>query len=76
MVICFGMSIKNGPKQAINQSIIKICHSLEIQVIASGITQVEEWSWLRLAGIKAFQGDLFAKVSPRKLPIINWPIKA
>ena len=67
---------KNGPKQAINQSIIKICHSLEIQVIASGITQVEEWSWLRLAGIKAFQGDLFAKVSPRKLPIINWPIKA
>lgn len=66
---------KNGPKQAINQSIIKICSSLEIQVIASGISQVEEWSWLRLAGIKAFQGDLFAGVLPRKLPAINWPVQ-
>ncbi|MBT0726701.1 diguanylate phosphodiesterase [Rosenbergiella australiborealis] len=67
---------KNGPKQAINQSIIKICSSLEIQVIASGITQAEEWSWLRLAGVKAFQGDLFATVVPRKLPAIHWPIKS
>lgn len=66
---------KNGPKQAINQSIIKICSSLEIQVIASGITQVEEWSWLRLAGVKAFQGELFAGVLPRKLPAINWPVR-
>ncbi|SER10183.1 EAL domain, c-di-GMP-specific phosphodiesterase class I (or its enzymatically inactive variant) [Rosenbergiella nectarea] len=66
---------KNGPKQAINQSIIKICSSLEIQVIASGITQVEEWSWLRLAGVKAFQGELFAGVLPRKLPAINWPVQ-
>lgn len=67
---------KNGPKQAINQSIIKICSSLEIQVVASGITQAEEWSWLRLAGIKAFQGNLFADVIPRKLPAIQWPVKS
>ena len=67
---------KNGPKQAINQSIIKICSSLEIQVVASGITQVEEWSWLRLAGVKAFQGNLFADVIPRKLPTIHWPVKS
>lgn len=65
---------KSGPKQAINQSILKICSSLEIQVIAAGIDKPEEWSWLQLAGVKAFQGPLFSKAEPLKLPNINWPV--
>lgn len=54
---------KSGPRQAIIQSIIKCCASLEILFCAVGVELAEEWMWLESAGISQFQGHLFA--SPR-----------
>ena len=66
---------KDGPKQAIVQAIIKCCASLEITVIATGITQPEEWMWLEAAGVCNFQGDLFAKAKLNAIPAVAWPEK-
>ena len=54
---------KSGPRQAIIQSIIKCCASLEILFCAVGVELAEEWMWLESAGISQFRGHLFA--SPR-----------
>lgn len=48
---------RSGPKQAVVQAIIKCCSALEINVIASGIEQPEEWMWLEAAGVIDFQGS-------------------
>ena len=45
---------KSGPRQAIIQSIIKCCASLEILFCAVGVELAEEWMWLESAGISQF----------------------
>lgn len=50
-----------GPKQAIVHGILRCCSELEITVVAEGVEKVEEWCWLAAAGIKYFQGYLFAR---------------
>ncbi len=46
---------KSGPRQAIIQSIIKCCASLEILFCAVGVELAEEWMWLESAGISQFR---------------------
>ncbi len=66
---------KSGPRQAIIQSIITCCASLEIQICAVGVELAEEWMWLESAGIAQFQGHLFARPRTGGIPPVAWPEK-
>jgi len=65
----------HGPKQAIVNAIVKCCAELEISVVAEGVEKVEEWCWLEAAGIKHFQGYLFAKPALNGVAPVCWPVK-
>lgn len=64
----------HGPKQAIVHGIVRCCSELEITVVAEGVEKVEEWCWLEAAGIKYFQGYLFARPVLNRAPSVSWPI--
>ncbi|ELY7389891.1 diguanylate phosphodiesterase [Cronobacter universalis] len=64
----------HGPKQAIVHGIVRCCAELEITVVAEGVEKVEEWCWLKAAGIKYFQGYLFARPLVNCAPPVSWPI--
>jgi len=64
---------RSGPKQAIVKSIISCCTDLEITLVAEGIEQIDEWCWLESAGIKRFQGFLFARPQLNGVGDIYWP---
>ena len=66
---------QSGPKQAVVRSIINCCRELEIAVVAEGIERIEEWCWLESAGIKRFQGFLFAMPKVNGVGDIRWPVK-
>lgn len=63
----------SGPKQAIVKSIVSCCTDLEITLVAEGIEKLEEWHWLESAGIKRFQGFLFARPQLNGVGKIHWP---
>lgn len=63
----------SGPKQAIVKSIVSCCTDLEITLVAEGIEKMEEWCWLELAGIRRFQGFLFARPQLNGVGDISWP---
>ena len=63
----------SGPKQAIVKSIISCCTDMEIALVAEGIEKIEEWCWLESAGIKRFQGFLFARPQLNGVGEIHWP---
>ncbi|EKK5196004.1 diguanylate phosphodiesterase [Cronobacter sakazakii] len=63
----------HGPKQAIVHGIVRCCAELEITVVAEGVEKVEEWCWLEAAGIRYFQGYLFAKPLLNRAPSVSWP---
>jgi FOG: EAL domain len=63
----------SGPKQAIVKSIISCCTDLEITLVAEGIEKIEEWCWLESAGIRRFQGFLFARPQLNGVGDIHWP---
>jgi FOG: EAL domain len=63
----------SGPKQAIVKSIVSCCTDLEISLVAEGIEKLEEWRWLESAGIRRFQGFLFARPQLNGVGDIHWP---
>ncbi|MCI1897496.1 MAG: diguanylate phosphodiesterase [Enterobacter sp.] len=63
----------SGPKQAIVKSIVSCCTDLEITLVAEGIEKMEEWCWLESAGIRRFQGFLFARPQLNGVGDIQWP---
>lgn len=63
----------SGPKQAIVKSIVSCCTDMEITLVAEGIEKMEEWCWLEYAGIRRFQGFLFARPKLNGVGNINWP---
>ena len=63
----------SGPQQAIVKSIISCCTDLEITLVAEGIEKIEEWCWLESAGIRRFQGFLFARPQLNGVGDIHWP---
>lgn len=65
----------HGPRQAIVASILRLCRSLGISVVAEGVETVEEWCWLQAAGIERFQGYLFGRPTLNQLGPISWPRK-
>lgn len=48
-------------KQVIVRGIRDICDQLSITLVAEGVERVEEYRWLRQAGIHIFQGHYFAQ---------------
>ena len=63
----------SGPKQAIVRSIVSCCSDLESTLVAEGIEKIEEWCWLESAGIRRFQGFLFARPQLNGVGDIHWP---
>ena len=55
------------------KSIISCCTDMEIALVAEGIEKIEEWCWLESAGIKRFQGFLFARPKLNGVGEIHWP---
>lgn len=66
---------RSGPRQAIVLAILKCCRALEITVIAEGVEKIEEWLWLEGAGVRYFQGFLFARPALNTIPPVSWPEK-
>ncbi|MGD9426987.1 diguanylate phosphodiesterase [Pantoea sp. NSTU24] len=66
---------RSGPRQAIVLAILKCCQALEITVIAEGVEKIEEWLWLERAGVRYYQGFLFARPALNSLPQVCWPAR-
>ncbi|WP_024539935.1 putative bifunctional diguanylate cyclase/phosphodiesterase [Comamonas badia] len=49
---------------AIAQTILALAETLELQVVAEGIEEPEQFEWLRLRDCHAYQGYLFSKPEP------------
>jgi len=64
---------RHGPRQAIARAIGQVCFELGIDVIAEGIETVEEYGWLANAGVRLFQGYLFAKPAFEAFPPVHYP---
>lgn len=52
---------KNPVRQTIVKGVSYICNELSIEMMAEGVEKVEEYQWLREAGVDIFQGYYFAK---------------
>lgn len=63
----------NGARQAIVRSVVEFCFCLGITVVAEGVEAVEDWRWLQAAGIRRFQGYLFARASLNSVTAVTWP---
>lgn len=63
----------HGPRQVIVKALIQTCLSLGIDLIAEGVENQEEYSWLRKHGLYLFQGFLFAKPGLATLPLVTFP---
>ncbi len=57
-------------RQAIVRAIVGVCRELDIAIIAEGVEYQAEATWLRHAGIRLFQGYLFARPAFEALPEI------
>jgi EAL domain-containing protein (putative c-di-GMP-specific phosphodiesterase class I) len=66
---------RHGPRQAIVRAICQVCVDLGIDVIAEGVETVAEYTWLAHAGIRLFQGYLFAKPAFEAFPPVHYPGK-
>jgi len=64
---------RNGPRQAIVRGVLRTCLDLGIEVIAEGIETNEEFYWLWQAGVRLFQGYLFARPGFETLPKPTYP---
>jgi len=60
-------------RQVITDSVLGMCRSLDILVIAEGVESEEEYLQLRRLGVELFQGYLFARPQFEALPSITWP---
>lgn len=62
----------SGPRQAIVRSVIEFCFCLGITVVAEGVETEAEWQWLQSAGVRRFQGYLFARPGLECVPPVAW----
>ena len=63
----------HGPRQAIVRAVGQVCNDLGIDVIAEGVETTGEYRWLANAGVRLFQGYLFAKPAFESFPTVNYP---
>ena len=66
----------HGARQAILGGLVQTCGDLGIDIIAKGVETMEEYSWLRGAGIELFQGYLFARPGFEQLTRPMLPVDA
>jgi EAL domain-containing protein (putative c-di-GMP-specific phosphodiesterase class I) len=64
---------RHGPRQSIVRAIGQVCAELGIDVIAEGVETVQEYRWLANAGVRLFQGYLFAKPAFESFPLVHYP---
>lgn len=64
---------RDAARQAIVRSLVRLCHELNIQVIAEGIETPGERDCLIDVGIHLMQGYLFAKPAFRALALVRPP---
>ena len=65
--------INNDKKrQLIVTHCLNMFRDLNITALAEGIETVEEYKWLKNAGVELMQGYLFAKPSFENLPEVNF----
>lgn len=63
---------ESGPRQAIVRAIVEFCYCLGIAVVAEGVETVQEFNWLRHAGVNRIQGFLIARPELCALPPVQW----
>lgn len=63
---------ESGPRQAIVRAIVEFCYCLGISVVAEGVETVDEFNWLRSAGVHRIQGYLIARPQLCALPPVCW----
>lgn len=61
------------PRRMIVEGVVRMCDAMGITVIAEGIETEAELQALRAAGIRYFQGYLFARPAFERLPMIQLP---
>jgi EAL domain-containing protein (putative c-di-GMP-specific phosphodiesterase class I) len=59
-------------RQAVVRGILVMCAPLDIRVLAEGVETMDEYAWLRDAGIDLFQGYLFARPGFATLPTVDF----
>ena len=64
---------KRPAARAIVRSLVELCQTLHLQVIAEGIESREEYDALRACGVRLMQGYLLAKPAFEELPAIHLP---
>lgn len=52
---------ESGPRQAILHSVFEFANATGSHLIVEGVETFDEWLWLNNAGVRKFQGFLFAK---------------
>lgn len=58
-------------KQAIVKGVVAVCSELGIAPLAEGVETMDEFRWLRGAGIDLYQGYLFARPGFQALPVVD-----
>lgn len=61
-------------KQIIARNLVKICHELNVTVLAEGIETQAEFEFYRDLDVSLFQGYLFAKPGFECLPKVDWSV--
>lgn len=57
--------LTNRHDRLITESIIRLAHELELQVVAEGVEDIEHERWLRARGVQRLQGFLYS-------PAVDW----
>jgi EAL domain-containing protein (putative c-di-GMP-specific phosphodiesterase class I) len=57
-------------RQSIARSIVALCRDLDMTVIAEGVETLPEALAMREAGVRLFQGYLFARPATEQLPVV------
>ncbi|WP_105167155.1 EAL domain-containing protein [Pseudoalteromonas sp. T1lg23B] len=65
---------KDRSRQAIVDNCLKMFKDLNIRPLAEGIETVNEYKWLRDAGVSLMQGYLFARPSFESLPEVDFSL--
>lgn len=63
---------KHKVKQIIVENLVKMCHQLNVTILAEGLETREEVEFFRNLGVVLMQGYYFAKPGYETLPKIDW----
>lgn len=64
----------SGPRQAIVRGILQVCGDLGIELVAEGVETLDELRWFEDAGVRLYQGFLFARPALGRIPNLTRPM--